>query len=143
MALEKIVLNALGLDLSKRVVQTTTVSASPALAAETVVATTPAFDASVPFVTGVIIMVDLAYTIGTSGTACTVKIRQTNVSGTVLFNSGAQTGGHNTAGQLVADSATGFDTAPVAGQTYCVTLQVTAGAAASTVSAVTLVAIAI
>lgn len=142
MPVEVAKLSGVVVDLSKRVVQSTTVSASPSANAETVVATTPAFDASVPFFSGVLIMVDLAYTLGTSASACTVKIRQTNVSGATIYSTGAQTGGHNTATQLVSDSATGFDSTPAAGQTYCVTLTITGGAAASTVSAVCITAIA-
>ena len=69
--------------------------------------------------------------------------RQTNVSGATIFSTGVQTGGHNTATQLVADDVMGFDTAPAAGQTYCVTLTIGSGSATSTVSAVQLVAIAI
>jgi hypothetical protein len=141
--LQVIELNGISIDLSGRVVKTSTVSASPSGSAETVVATTPAFDTSVPFVAGVIVMANLAYTLGTSAASCTVKLRQTNVSGATLYSTGAQTGGHNTATQLVADDVMAFDASPASGQTYCVTLTVGSGAAASTVSAVQLIAIAI
>lgn len=143
MPVEPFVRSGVGVDLSSRVVKTAVVSASPSGATETVVATTPAFDASIPFASGVLVMVDLAYTLGTSAASATVRIRQTDVNGTVLYSTGAQTGGHNTATQLVSDSATAFDTAPAVGQKYCVTLTVASGAAASTVSAVALIAIAI
>lgn len=143
MAPTGIIINGIAVDLTSRVVKTSTVSASPAAGSETVVATTPAFDTSVPFMLGVIVLANLAYTIGTNGVSCTVKLRQTNVSGTTLFTTGAQTGGHNTATQLVADDVMAFDAAPAAGQTYCVTLTIGSGSAASTVSAVQLIAIAI
>lgn len=144
MAQEGIKLSGLVVDLSKRVAQTTTVIASPSGSSETVVATTPAFDASVPIVSGVLLICELAYTLGTSAASCTVKLRQgTGTSGSTVYSTGAQTGGHNTAGQLVSDSVGGFDSSPSAGQQYSVTLTVGSGAAASTVSAVTLTAIAI
>ena len=141
--LTPIELNGISVDLSGRIVRSATVSASPSGSAETVVATTPAFDTSIAFVAGVIVMANLAYTLGTSAASATVKLRQTNVSGATLYSTGAQTGGHNTATQLVADDVMAFDTAPAAGQTYCVTLTIGSGAAASTVSAVQIIAIAI
>ena len=142
--IQPVTLNGIGVDLSARVKQSATVIGSPAAAAETVIATTPAFGNDVAFQLGVFITCELAYTLGTSASACTVKIRQgTGTSGTVIYSTGAMTGGHNTATQLVSDSAQGFDTAPAAGQQYTVTLQVTGGAAASTVSAVSIVAIGI
>ena len=145
MALENITINGRAVDLSSRVQQTTTVSASPSGASETVVASTAAFDKSIPIVTGVLLIAEIAYTLGTSAASAQVRIRQGTSagSGTVVYNSGAQTGGHSTAGQLVADSGGGFDTAPAAGQQYCITLTVASGAAASTVSFVSLTAIAI
>jgi hypothetical protein len=77
-----------------------------------------------------------AYTVGTSGTAVRLRIRQTNVSGTVKADTGALTGSQHGAGILSADDVNGFDTAPV--NTYVLTMQVTSGAAASTVSALVL-----
>lgn len=129
-------------DCSARVQQTTTIIASPATNAETVVATTPAFDGTLPIAIGCLLIAEIAYTIGTSGTACTVQIRRgTTTGGVSVYSSGAQTGGHNTATQLVADSAGTFDTAPAAAQQYSLTLTVTGGAAASTVSKVSLTAL--
>lgn len=142
--IQPIALNGAVVDLTKRIAQSSTIIGSPALAAETIVATTPALDASLALMLGCFITVEMAYTTGTSASACTVKIRQgTGTSGSVIYSTGAMTGGHNSAGLLVSDSAQGFDTAPAAGQQYTVTLQVTGGAAASTVSAVSIVAIAI
>lgn len=126
-------------DLSGRIYKTSTVIASPSANAETVVATTPAVDATLGYSLA-IVFAEIAYTIGTSGVSCKVNIRQgTSTSGTLLYSTGAQTGGHNTATQLVADSAGAFDTSPSA--QYSVTLTIGSGAAASTVSAVQLVAI--
>lgn len=142
--LSGISLGGAGVDLSARVAKTSNIIASPSGSSETVVATTPAFDPSIPFAAGVILFAEIAYTLGTSAASCRVRIRQgTGTSGSVIYDTGAQTGGHNTATQLVSDSAGGFDSAPAAGQQYSVTLTVGSGAAASTVSAVSLVAIAI
>jgi hypothetical protein len=128
------------IDLSGRIVDTTSVTASPATNAETIIATLviPAFgDASV---TGKVYLAGWAsLTVGTSGTACTFRIRQTNVSGAVVVTSGALTGGV-AAGNLIAQDISGSDAAPGVG-TYVLTLQVTGGAATSTVSAVQLLAL--
>ena len=124
-----------GVDFSQRAAATTTVVASPALAAETIIASLT-LNTDEAIVSGVMLRGFAAFTVGTSGTATTLRIRQTNVSGTVVATTGALTGGV-AAGNLVADTILGFDTSPAkTGQTYVLTLQVTAGAAASTVSAV-------
>jgi len=127
-----------GFDLSKRFPVTTTVGASPALAAETIIGTLtiPSF-ADMAVVSGIIVQGWAAYTVGTSGSAVTFKIRQTNISGTVVVSSGALT---RAAGNLAADDVNGFDSGAGVG-TYVLTMQVTAGAAASTVSALYLAAI--
>jgi hypothetical protein len=132
-------------DLTRRVVTSSVVAASPSGSSETLVAKTPAFDNQLQIVTGCIILCTIAYTIGTSGNACTVQLRQgvTQGSGTVIFTTGAQTGGHNTAGQLVSDEVSGWDASPGSQQAYHVSLTVASGAAASTVSKVTITAIAI
>jgi hypothetical protein len=124
-----------GIDFSQRVQVSTTVVGSPALAAETIIAQlTLQGDVSVQ--RSVILRGWAAFTVGTSGTAVQLRIRQTNVAGTVKGDSGALTGGV-TAGNLLVESVAGVDTAPAnTGQVYVLTLQVTAGAAASTVSAV-------
>jgi hypothetical protein len=125
------------MDLSKRVQVYSTVDASPAAAAETVIATlTIAGFADTAIISGALLMGWAAYTVGTSGTAVRLRIRQTNVSGTVKADTGALTGSQLGAGILSADDVNGFDTAPV--NTYVLTMQVTSGAAASTVSALVL-----
>lgn len=128
-----------GLDLTKRVQVTTAITGSPATNAETVIATLALTGFSD---TAVLSGIDLsgwaAFTVGTSGTAITMRLRETNVSGTVVATTGAVTGGI-AAAALVAQDVEGFDTTPVA--TYVLTLQVTGGAAASTVSATKLRAI--
>lgn len=128
------------LDLSKRIQVYSTVDASPAAAAETVIATlTLTGFADTAIISGAFLFGWAAYTVGTSGTAVRLRIRQTNVSGTVKADTGALTGSQHGAGILSADDVNGFDTAPVG--VYVLTMQVTAGAAASTVSALVLGAI--
>lgn len=132
--------DSIGLDLSKRIQVYKTVDASPALAAETVIATlTLASFTDIAVVSGVRVSGWAAFTVGTSGSAVTMRIRQTNVSGTVVATTGALTGGV-AAAALMAQDVEGFDVGAGAAA-YALTLQVTAGAAASTVSALTLQAI--
>lgn len=127
-----------GVDLSGRLFVSTTVAASPAAAAETVVATvTVSPNLSV---TKVQLTATLAWTVGASGTAVTLKLRQTDASGTTLYTTGATTA---TAGNLDSKTVAAVDTAPGSGQIYAVTMTVANGAAASTVSAVTLQALAL
>ena len=125
-------------DLSGRLFSSSTVAASPAAAAETVVATvTVSPNISV---TKVQLTATLAWTVGTSGTAVTLKLRQTDASGTTLYSTGATTA---TATNLDSKTVTAVDTSPGSGQIYAVTMTVANGAAASTVSAVTLQALAL
>ena len=123
------------LDLTKRVQVYKTVDASPAAAAETIIATlTLTGFADTAVLSGIIVEGWVAYTVGTSGTAVTFRIRQTNVSGTVVVTTGALT---KTAASLYADDVNGFDSGAGVG-VYVLTMQVTSGAAASTVSALLL-----
>ena len=132
-----------GVDLSDRFAASTTVVASPAAAAETIIASLT-LGANLSTKLGVLLTGWAAYTVGTSGSAVTLKVRQTNVSGTTIVSSGALTGSQHGAAILSADDIQGLDTAPVfPGQVYVLTMQVTAGSAASTVSAVFLAAFAI
>lgn len=124
-------------DLSQRAAATTAVVGSPALAAETIIASLT-LNTDEQIISGIMLRGFAAFTVGASGTAATVRIRRTNVSGTVVATTGALTGGI-AAGNLVAETILGFDTnVPGTGQVYVLTLQITAGGAASTVSAVEL-----
>lgn len=128
------------LDLSPRVKRSATVTGSPAAAAETIVATSPAAG-DLQLGVGILVMAYAAVTVGTNGTAVTWRIRQTDASGTIIKSSGAKTA---TAANLIDEYMQGVDTAPAAaGQVYVLTLQVTAGSATSTVSAVEIVTVAI
>lgn len=129
-------------DLTSRFVFSTSVVGSPAGSSETIIASVQ-LPSGLTVNSGVLIGGWAAYTLGTSATACELRVRQTNVSGTVVADTGAMTGGHNSAGLLVADDVNGVDTSPGDAQIYKLTLTVTGGAAASTVSKVLLFAIAV
>jgi hypothetical protein len=137
MPTEPITRNSLGLDLSSRFVASTAVVASPAAAAETIIASVT-IPANIAAVAGVWLQGWAAYTVGTNGTAVTFRLRQTNVAGTLVVSSGALTGSQHGAAILSADDVNGYDIAPPAfpGAIYVLTMQVTAGSASSTVSAV-------
>lgn len=124
---------SVGIDLRDRFQTSTTIVGSPALAAETIVGqiTFPNFG-DPAILAGIQLNGWVAYTVGTSGTAATLRIRQTNVAGNVVVSTGALT---RAAGNLAADDINGQDAPPGVG-VYVLTLQITAGAATSTVSAV-------
>lgn len=132
--------DSIGFDLTKRVQVYKTVDASPSAATETVIATLNLTSyADLSIVSGIRVSGWAAFTVGTSGTAVTMRIRQTNVSGTVIATTGALTGGI-AAGNLLAQDVEGFD-AGAGASAYALTLTVTGGAATSTVSALVLQAI--
>jgi hypothetical protein len=127
-------------DISERFPSTKVVAASPALAAETVIATLtlPGFgDTAV--VSGIQFDGWAAFTVGTSGVSATMRVRQTNVSGSVVATTGALT---VAAANLVQISVQGFDASPGVG-VYVLTLQIGSGAAVSTVSSLSLQAVVI
>lgn len=132
MAPDPINISGRGLDLSPRVVVSATVAASPAAGTETTICTVT-IPANLAIQTGVILNGWAAYTVGTSGTAATLKIRQTNTSGTTVASTGALS--NHAAGVLAADDVNGLDTAPSGAQVYVLTLLIASGAATSTVSA--------
>jgi hypothetical protein len=129
--------SAAQLDLSQRFVASTAIVGSPALAAETIVAQITC-NTDLVIVSGIRLDGFIAFTVGTTGTAVTARLRRTNVAGTVIASTGAITQGVAAAG-LDSIDVSGFDTgAALTGQIYVLTLQVTGGAAASTVSATAL-----
>lgn len=124
--------------IGDRVFRTATVVASPADATETVVASLAIPD-DIAIGKGIYLSGYIAYTVGTNGTSGRVRVRRTNVSGTTIRDSGALT---RVAAQLVESPIQIMDTGgALPNQTYVVTLTVGAATAASTVSAVELVAI--
>jgi hypothetical protein len=131
--------SAQGLDLSPRIVTSTTVAASPSAATETTICTVT-LPTNIALASGVILLGWAAFTVGTSGTACNLKLRRTDTAGATQAATGATTGGI-AAGNLVDMNVQAFDTGPASGQVYVLTLTVTAGAATSTVSACSILAL--
>lgn len=119
-------------NFASRLVASSVVVASPALAAETVIANVTIPGGEQVF-EGVELVAWAAYTIGTSGVSAQFRLRQTGLGGTLLGDTGAC---NRAAGQFFESSVNGLDAAPVGGQVYALTMQVASGAAASTVSAV-------
>src|SRR5690242_9580208 len=80
-----------GVDMSPRFLANNTVVASPATAAETVVASLGPFTGALAVGSGVFIMAQVAMTVGTSGTSARYRVRQGTSagSGTGVFDSGA------------------------------------------------------
>lgn len=131
-------LSSVGLDLAPRVTRSATVVASPALAAETIIGTIT-LPTNLNANLGVILFGWAAFTVGASGSAVNLRIRKTDVSGSVVKATGLCT---YTAADLGTLTVMGVDTSPtVPGGVYCLTMIVTAGAAESTVSAVELLAL--
>lgn len=132
-----ILVNSGHVDLSTRFQNTTTVVASPSANTETTIASITITN-NVSLAKGIQLYGWAAFTVGTSGVSANLRIRQTNTSGSVIVATGAQT---VSAGNLLETGCQGFDSAAVIpGQTYVLTLTIGSGAAASTVSAVQLVA---
>lgn len=134
-------------DLSPRFKSSSAIVGSPALAAETVVCQITGLDNFLAAAAGVFLSGVVSFTVGTSGTAYTVRIRTGTAAGagTVVATTGALTGGV-AAANLLSQDLQGFDTAAaggtaIASTSYCLTLTVTAGAAISTVSQTNLVAL--
>jgi hypothetical protein len=135
------------LDCGPRFLTSSVVVGSPALAAETLVAQVTGIDNQLSVSVGVFLSASLSFTVGTSGTAIRVRIRQgvTVGAGTVVADTGAITGGV-AAANLLAQDVQNVDTsasggAGVASTSYHVSLQVTAGSAVSTVSQANIIAL--
>lgn len=111
-------------------------------------ASTPVFPAGydATVVVAVLIIAQVAYTVAGSGTAVTYRIRTgvTAGAGTVVVTTGATTAGIAAAG-LVVENIIGLHTSPasLSGQQYSLTVAVTGGSGASTVSAVAITALAL
>lgn len=129
--------SAAAIDFSARVVQSTSVVASPALAAETTICTIT-IPSAPALITGVILFGWCAFTVGTSGVSANLKIRQTGTSGSTVVATGAQT---VTAAGLIETGCQGLDVTPATAGVYVLTLTIASGAAPSTVSATQLFAL--
>jgi hypothetical protein len=133
-------ISAATVDLSPRFFHTATVAASPTDNSETTIASLT-IPSNLAVVSGVFVWAFAAYTVGTSGDGVNLKIRQTDTSGSTIKATGLVTA---TAADLGALALNGLDTAPsLPNQVYVLTMTVHSGAAASTVSAVTLAALVI
>lgn len=121
------------IDLSPRLQGTSTVVASPAAAAETIVASLTLADfGNLTVTSGIRLHGFAAFTVGTNGVSANLRIRETDAAGSVV----AATGGViAVATNLLAMNALGFDAAPGVSK-YVLTLTVGSGSAPSTVSAV-------
>lgn len=127
-------------DLAPRVFRDTSVDASPAAAAETVIATL-SMPTDLAVGLGVLVIGWCTLTVGTDGVSVLTRIRRDSVAGTAIAASGATSA---TAATLVDRSIVGFDTSPTfPNEVYVMTLTVGSASAASTVSAVSLVGIVI
>lgn len=134
-------------EIARRVVSNSSIVGSPSAATEVIVCQITGIDGNLPVIGGIWLSGSVSFTVGTSGAAIRVRIRQgtTAGSGTVVADTGAVTGGVS-ATNLISQDIQGFDTAATNGSvpastSYHLSLQVTSGAAASTVSATNLVAI--
>lgn len=137
MTAQNLILSAAGIDLSPRVQRTSTVAASPTDDAETIVASLTIIG-NLAVGTGILLLGWGAFTVGTNGVSCNLKIRKTNASGSTLGATGAIT---YTAADLGALSLQGLDTSPtLPGQVYVLTATLASASAASTFSAVGLTA---
>lgn len=132
--------NAKLADWSSRIVDTVTVAASPATTLETVVATLTIPDfGGIPVAQKIYLDGWCTFTVGTSGTAARLRIKQTNASGVTVADSQAVTGGV-TAAAICTQDIEGSDATPGILQ-YALTLQIGGASATTTVSAVSLRAI--
>lgn len=130
-------MSAEGIDLSPRFFYTEAITASPALAAEVVVATLNIAD-DLTAVEGVYLSAWASLTVGTAGVSIVTRIRRDSLTGTVIKASGATTA---VAAQLVDRAIAGVDESPTfPNEVYVLTMQVASASAESTLSAVTLAA---
>lgn len=124
--------NAQNIDLSPRFSGSSTVVASPAAAAETIIASvTLAGFNDLAVIAGIRLQGWCSFTAGTNGVTATLRLRQTNVTGAIVAATGANT---VVATNVYSLDVLGADAAPGVA-VYVLTLQVGSGSASSTVSA--------
>lgn len=124
-------------DLTDRVIENHTVSASPSGSTITTVATLTWSPQSSPTVVyGAYLSCEAALTVGTNGVSILAQIRRGTSAGTVIATTGAITA---TAASLYSVSCQGVDAiAFTPGQAWVFCLTIASGSAASTVSSVAL-----
>src|SRR5512142_380770 len=98
-------LSSASLDMSERTGATTTVVASPAAAAETIIASLT-LPTDVAIERGVTLIGFAAYLIGAAGTAARLRLRETDIAGNVVGDTGAM---NVTAADLRSTTLLGFD----------------------------------
>lgn len=129
---EPIKMDSVFVDFATRFQSTQTVAASPTDATETIIATlTLSNFGDIQVTTGIRLHGWAAFTVGTNGVSANLRIRQTDVNGSVVVATGATT---VTAANLVVREAIGKDATP-GKVTYVLTLAVGSASAGSTVSA--------
>ena len=115
---------------------TNTVVASPAAAAETIIATVPVTtDGAVP----ILIVGWAALIVGTNGTAVTLRVRPDSATGTPSTSTGAIPAAAGT--PVAIPILASFSASEMGARSFNLTAQITAGSATSTVSAVCLACI--
>lgn len=135
---EPIRMSGAGVALGDRVFRSAAVVASPAAAAETIIASV-SIPQDLDVTKGILLQGFAAWTVGASGVSVNLRLRRTNVSGAIVKATGAIT---QTAANLDSRQIVGFDTGVAAlNAVYVLTMIVASGAAESTVSAVELVAL--
>ena len=142
-----ILIGGTAVDISKRFATSSTLVASPATAAETVICSITGLPADCSVFTGVFLSGIASFTVGTGGSACRLRIRTgtTAGAGTVIADTGPITAGISSA-NLVSQDVQGVDTGTVGGNaigstSYCLTLATTGGTASSNVSQTNLTAV--
>lgn len=137
---DRISLNGAAVDLSPRVINSSTVAGSPAAGSITTIATIT-ITADLVVASGILLVGWAAFTVGTNGISALLGIRRTNTTGTIV---GAGNAATVVAANLANLSVFGFDIgATLPGQVYVLTLTVGSGSAVSTVSAAQLTAVVI
>lgn len=133
--------SAKGVDLSPRVVNSTTVVASPTGSAEIVIASLQ-LPTDLAYSVGVTLLGFAALTLSAGTTSARLRVRQTGLTGATVADTGAVSGGI-TAAALAAPLVFGQDTSPPAGGAYVLTATLGGASTASTASAVSLFGIAV
>jgi hypothetical protein len=138
--LSKITVNSGHVDLSTRVLISTTLVGSPAAGSETSIATVTV-PGALSTALGVIVIGWAAFTVGTNGVSAQLRVYHGTTAGTKIGDSGAVTA---VAANLASANIIGFDSVPtLPNQVYTLSLTVGSGSAVSTVSAVRLVVLVI
>jgi hypothetical protein len=130
--------SATNIDLTGRLVASSTIVASPTAAVETTICTVT-IPSGLILGLGVILVAQAGFTIGANGVTASLRIRQTGTSGSAVGSSGPVT---VVAASAYSSGIVGIDTAPLAAGVYVLTLTVASATATSSVSAAKLVALA-